>query len=112
MEQKSRRDDRVITIFLVFWAVLFGSIARLLPALGGNMPVNDGGYSIQWSEIFRLRNFRCQPMLPSTKPGYRLHIRLLHYIWLHEVIDYTHCYKSCAGCLQLSAALQFWHFLF
>ena len=81
MEQLSRRDDRVITIFLVFWAVLFGSIARLIPALGGNMPVNDGGLFYSMARDIQAAQFSLpsyasfnQAGIPFAYPPFTLYL--------------------------------------
>ena len=42
--------DRAVTLFILVWAVIFGTLARILPAWLAGAPVNDGGLFYQMTE--------------------------------------------------------------
>lgn len=84
MNEKLQQGDRMITLLLVFFAVLFGSLVRLMPVLGGNMPVNDGGLFYSMARDIQTTNFILpnyasfnQAEIPFAYPPFALYLAAL-----------------------------------
>ncbi|HZW02660.1 MAG TPA: hypothetical protein VFF68_01935, partial [Anaerolineaceae bacterium] len=49
---------QAITLFLLFWAVAFGVLVRLLPVLSSPFPLNDGGLFYRMAADIAQAGFR------------------------------------------------------
>ena len=84
MGKKPQPYDRKIALFLVFWAVLFGSLVRIIPGLGGNMPINDGGLFFSMARDIQTAQFILpthasfnQAGIPFVYPPFALYLAAL-----------------------------------
>ena len=69
MREKSQQGERAMALFLVFWALLFGGLARLAPAMGNVMPVNDGGLFYSMAQDIRDAGFSLPEFASFNQAG-------------------------------------------
>ena len=57
MVVQKQSDDRIFSIFLLAWAVVFGAVVRVFPVLRSEMPGNDGGLFFSLAQDIKAANF-------------------------------------------------------